>query len=307
MSKPSSRQFGRDAADSMSFSTNTLSLLDSPGDAVYNHIVDCSSASWNTKGVSMASPAGTQAVDRAVRLLTAIVEAPSPLDFSDLVASAGLVKSTTSRLLQALERGGLVIRTDGGKYKPGEVFIRYAWRSRGDGDLVEIAQPFLDRLSALTGETINVGIFVRDAVEQIAQVDSTYLLGGTNWVGRSVPVHCSALGKVLLAYGSAVLTPARLEKVTPKTITNKALLETQLSKVREQGYAVSNEELEEGLVAVAAPIFAVGTNAVAALSVSGPTARLNEGRLMEVAMACMKEAESLSRVLGSTTGKVGAA
>ena len=291
----------------MSFKSNSLSLLDAPCCAVYNHIVDCSSASWNTKGVSVSSPAGTQAVDRAVRLLTAIVEAPTPLEFSDLVASAGLVKSTTSRLLQALERGALVSRTDDGKYKPGEVFIRYAWRSRGDGDLVEIAQPFLERLGAFTNETINIGIFVRDAVEQIAQVDSTYLLGATNWVGRSVPLHCSALGKVLLAYGSALLRPGRLEKLTPKTITNKALLEVQLSKVREQGYAVSNEELEEGLVAIAAPVFAVGPNAVAALSVSGPTTRLTESRLVEVATACMKEAESLSKVLGSTTGKVGAA
>ena len=69
-------------------------------------------------------------------------------------------------------------------------------------------------------------------VEQIAQVDSTYMIGGTNWVGLSVPLHCSALGKVLLAYGAAQLPPGRLEQRTDKTITSEAALRTDLATVR---------------------------------------------------------------------------
>src|SRR5260221_13904532 len=72
------------------------------------------------------------------------------------------------------------------------------------------SQPFLDRLGHATGETINLDVASRGMVEQIAQVDSTYLIGGTNWVGLSGPLHCAALGKGLLAFGAAALPPRRL-------------------------------------------------------------------------------------------------
>ncbi len=81
-------------------------------------------------------------------------------------------------------------------------------------------------------------------VEQIAQVDSTYLIGGTNWVGMSVPLHCAALGKVLLAYGAADLPRGRLERRTEQTLTSRAAIEADLAAVRERGYAVTVEELE---------------------------------------------------------------
>ena len=102
----------------------------------------------------------------------------------------------------ALERNGLVRRDARGRFRPGEVFVRYAWRGGAEAGLTAVAQPFLDRLGEATGETINLGVASGGLVEQIAQVDSTYLIGGTNWVGLSVPLHCAALGKVLLAYGA---------------------------------------------------------------------------------------------------------
>ena len=92
----------------------------------------------------------------------------------------------------ALERNGLVQRDGRGGFRPGEVFVSYAWRSGAEAGLITVAQPFLDRLGQATGETINLGVASRGMVEQIAQVDSTYLIGGTNWVGLSVPLHCAA-------------------------------------------------------------------------------------------------------------------
>ena len=129
------------------------------------------------------------------------------------------------------------------------------------------------------GETVNLGV-PRDGglVEQIAQVDSRYLIGGTNWVGLAVPLHCAALGKVLLAFGAAELPEGRLEQRTDRTITSRAALAADLAAVRERGYAVTVEELEPGLVAVAAPVFADGGTAVGALSVSGPASRLTGPR-----------------------------
>ena len=255
----------------------------------------------------MSNQNGTQAVDRAARLLAEVVHSADPMTFTELSAITGLAKSTTSRLLLALERNGLVRRDDHGRFLPGEMFVSFAWRGGAEAGLIAVAQPFLERLGKATGETINLGVSSNGMVEQIAQVDSKYLIGGTNWVGMSVPLHCSALGKVLLAYGAAPLPPEQpgqldkpdqLERRTDKTITTEAVLRAELVGVRARGYAVTDEELEPGLVAVAAPIYGYDGRVVAALSVSGPASRLARDGLAAAAGQCAEEAAGLSAVLG---------
>jgi IclR family acetate operon transcriptional repressor len=246
----------------------------------------------------MSNQNGTQAVDRAARLLAEVVHSADPMTFTELSATTGLAKSTTSRLLLALERNGLVRRDDHGRFLPGEMFVSFAWRGGAQAGLVAVAQPFLERLGKATGETINLGVSSNGMVEQIAQVDSTYLIGGTNWVGMSVPLHCSALGKVLLAYGAAQLPSEKLERRTAKTITTEAALRAELAGLRARGYAVTDEELEPGLVAVAAPIYGYDGTVVAALSVSGPASRMARDALAAAASLCAEEAAGLSAVLG---------
>src|SRR6201992_3525837 len=153
----------------------------------------------------MSNPSGTQAVDRAARLLSEVVRAPDRVTFTELTASTGLAKSTTSRLLLALERNHLIRRDDHGRFLPGEMFVSFAWRGGAATSVLAVAQPFLDRLAKATGETINLGVASGTSVEQIAQVDCAYMIGGTNWVGLSVPLHASALGKGLLGYRGAQL------------------------------------------------------------------------------------------------------
>jgi len=246
-----------------------------------------------------SSPTGTQAVDRAAQLLVAVARHRDPVSFTELIAASGLAKSTTSRLLTALERNGLVRRDVAGRFSPGEVFLSYAWRGGSEADLVTLAQPVLVQLGEETGETINLGV-PRDGglVEQIAQVDSRYLIGGTNWVGLREPLHCAALGKVLLAFGAAELPKGRLERRTARTITSRSALAAELTAVRERGYAVTIEELEPGLVAVAAPVFADGAAAVGALSVSGPASRMSGSQLPAAADSCIAAARALSAQLG---------
>jgi DNA-binding IclR family transcriptional regulator len=254
---------------------------------------------WHRQaGRVVSSPNGTQAVDRAARLLTEVVHSPDSVTFTELAAATGLAKSTTSRLLLALERNGLVRRDAAGRFCPGEMFVRFAWRGGAEAGLTEVAQPYLDRLGRATGETVNLGVDRDGMVEQIAQVDSEYVIGATNWLGRPVPLHCTAIGKVLLAYGAAKLPPDRLERRTEHTITTWAALETELETVRQRGYAVIDAELEPGLVAVAAPVYRDGGAVVAALSVSGPSTRLTPSRVPGVAAACQAQASALSAVLG---------
>jgi len=244
------------------------------------------------------SPTGTQAVDRAAQLLIEVARHREPVTFTELTSASGLAKSTTSRLLTALERNGLVRRDPAGRFTPGEVFVSYACRGGFEADLVSLAQPLLTRLGERTGETVNLGV-PRDGglVEQIAQVDSRYLIGGTNWVGLTVPLHCAALGKVLLAYGAAMLPAGKLEARTARTITGRTALAAELAVVRERGWAVTDGELEPGLVAVAAPVFA-GRAVIAAVSVSAPASRLPAAQVQDVAASCMAAAGALSALLG---------
>jgi len=255
----------------------------------------------------VAPQTGTQAVDRALQLLVAVIEAPAPVTFGTLTGAADLPKSTVSRLLGALERPGLVARDRDGSFLPGRVLSRYARRQQSTDRLVATARAYLETLAQRTGETVNIAVPGGGAVEQVDQVDSRYLLGATNWVGREVPFHCSALGKVFLAYGVAELPPGRLEQRTARTITTRAALAADLAEVRRRGWALAAEELEPGLVAIAAPVMATGGRVVAALSVSGPTIRLTSDRVAEVGAAVAEQARALSTVLGHQHREEGAA
>jgi IclR family acetate operon transcriptional repressor len=231
----------------------------------------------------MSNPNGTQAVDRAATLLSEVVHAPDPVTFTELTVRTGLAKSTTSRLLLALERNHLVRRDDHGRFLPGEMFVSFAWRDGGGSSLV----------------AVNLGVATSGhSVDQIAQVDCAYLIGGTNWVGRPVPLHASGLGKVLLAYGAAKLPPGELEPCTEKTITSEAALRAELAVVRSRGYAVTDEELEAGLIAFAAPVFRYDGTVVAAMSVSAPTSRMTRDVAAKAARRCADEAAGLSAALG---------
>src|SRR5258708_25290609 len=143
----------------------------------------------------MSNQSGTQAVDRAARLLSEVVHSADPMTFTGLSAATGLAESTTSRLLLALERNGLVRREDHGRFLPGEMFVSFAWRGGAEAGLVAVAQPFLERLGKATGGTGNLGVASNGVVEQIAQGGSTYLIGGAKWGGVCLARDCSAPGK----------------------------------------------------------------------------------------------------------------
>lgn len=246
----------------------------------------------------MSAQTGTQAVDRAAVLLVQILESDAPQQFGGLAAAAQLPKSTTSRLLGALERHGLVQRDRTGALQPGVVITRYARRGGATADLVELARPYLDRVAQRTGETVNLAVPGPDAVEQVAQVDSRYMLGAINWMGRSVPYHCTAVGKVFLAHGASDLPAGRLDRRTDRTITTRAALAVESERTRQRGYAIASEELEPGLVAIAAPVHGSDGRVVAALSVSGPTARITADRIEPIGDLLAATAATLSAALG---------
>ena len=226
----------------------------------------------------------------------------------ELSDRTGLPKSTTSRLVSALERQGLVQRgRTRGELVPGPVFRAYARRETPPPDLVELAGDALDRLARASGETVNIGIATAAATEMLDQRDSRHFIGSTNWVGRQVPNHTSAVGKVFLAEGVVPMPVEPLERVAPRTITSLQELRHDLERTRARGYATAVDELEEGLWAVAAPVHDANGVVVGALSVSGPTARLRDGLLDELGRLAVAEAEDLSTRIGYDDVKRGAA
>ncbi len=257
------------------------------------------------------STTGTQSIDRAADLLRLVVHADEPISFTDLADETGLARSTTSRLLAALERHQLLERTSGGYFVSGPLFALYAARHDPWAQVARLATPTLERIVDKLGETVTLAIPRGDQVVQIAQVDSTFLLGAGNWLGVEVPPHCSAAGKVLLAFGciDAPATPAQeaeLPRLTQRSVTTLHDLERQLRAVRRAGYAITREELEVGLDAVAAPVLGRDGAVVAAVGVSGPTARMSD-QLDHVGHLLIDEAKQISGLLRRRTPKEGAA
>lgn len=230
---------------------------------------------------------GTQAIDRAADLLVNVVESSRPLGIGELAALASLPKSTTSRLVGALERRGLVQRAGDRRVSPGPVLLRFAHRDTG-ASLVALAAPSLRVLSELSGETINLGVPTPLGVEHLAQEESRHYVGGTNWVGRRVPYETTANGKVLRAF--AIDRPP------------------QGAAIRAKGFAVAIDELERGLSALAAPVFGASDGvAIAALSISGPTIRLTRDRIAELVPALLEQARLVSERLGHSNHERGVA
>ena len=229
---------------------------------------------------------GTQAVDRAALLVSTVVSSTEPLAFADLAEECGLPKSTTSRLLTALERTELLERDESGAYVAGPLFWRYASRHDPFAEVAHLAQPVLEAVGAATGETVNLGVPRGDRVLHVAQVHSRFLLGTRDWTQMDVPAHTSSLGKVLYAYDALPLPSGPLEQVTPRTMADLATLRRDLAGVRRRGYATTVDELELGLTGIAAPVRDAHGLVVAALGLSGPTPRLEStlaahGRLLK--------------------------
>ena len=236
---------------------------------------------------------GTQAVDRAADLLVEVLKSEKPVTFSYLTNKSGLAKGTASRLISALERNGLLQRNKKGEIETGITINQFASRISSINRLVSKLQPLMRQIGNETGETISLAISGNDAVENIAQIDAKYLLSSRNWIGQKVPFHASAAGKVLLAFQNIDISKIKLDKLTNLTIVTKSDLENEISKVRNNNYAVIIDELEMGLVAISVPVKDETGEVIAALSVSGPSARLNQQKIQEIIGLLKKYSKNL--------------
>jgi IclR family transcriptional regulator, acetate operon repressor len=237
-------------------------------------------------GQSAVAPNATyQSAERVLALLKSFDDTRAELGVADFARALDVHKSTASRLAAALERTGFLTRS-GRRYRLGAEVIRLGTVALRSFDLVATMQPAMAILSERTGETVNLAVPDGEDVLNVAEVPSTYILSSSGgWIGRRTRPHAVANGKVLLAYG-ALPPPRVLERYTAQTLTTTDALAAELARVRRQGFAKAVAELEDGLVAVAAPVFGPGGGCVAALSISGPEYRMKPDMLDGLGRLC---------------------
>ncbi len=254
---------------------------------------------------------GTQAVQRAVALLKTFDEAHPELGLTALARAVGLNKATTYRLLTALESEGLIVKSaagenlrhaQGGLYRLGPEAIALGMRALRSSDLRAVARPALEKLANETGETATLEVLAESDVLILDEVFGAHLVGATHWIGTRWHAYATSTGKAMLAFlppsERGRLVPARLTALTKQTLTTRAALEAELARIREQGYAIANRELEADYIAIGAPIFNHEGRVVAAISVGGPHTRLTRGGVARLIPLVKNTAAQISRNLG---------
>jgi DNA-binding IclR family transcriptional regulator len=243
-----------------------------------------------------------QSVDRALTILD-ILARHGELGVTDIAASIGVHKSTAFRLVSTLEQHRLVEQlSERGKYRLGFGIVRLAGATTARMNLAEESRPSCRQLAAEFNETVNIAVLDADAAVNIAQEQGTATVTAQNWIGKRTPLHATSSGKVLLAWAPDAQLRGILEgtpdRFTPHTITSGAALRAELDRVRRQDWAYTEEELEIGLNAVAAPIRGPGGMVLAAISISGPSYRLTATSFPALAARLGSCAGAISARLG---------
>jgi DNA-binding IclR family transcriptional regulator len=249
-----------------------------------------------------------QTVRNCLRVLAAFRN-QDELGVTELSRRLELHKNNVFRLLATLQEEGYVEKNDAtDRYRLGSACLELAQAFSRNRSLPVLARPFLVELCRATGESAHLGVLSRFEVIQLEGELPDRLLVTSPRVARRLPVHCSGLGKVLIgcgepalleAYDREVLSQGPLERFTPTTLVDRDKLFAHLHTVGAQGYALDLEECEPGLCCAAAPVHDASGRVVAALSVSGPSLRLDPRTLEEETVQLVREsAEKLSEALG---------
>lgn len=250
------------------------------------------------------SPYQIQVLDRALALLEALSHQGPDLTLAQISALLKLHKSTAHRLIMVLERHKLIEKNSNtGKYRLGLKLFELGTKAIGQLDLRERTRPFLERAVRETGETGHLCVYDDGEVVYLDKIEPSRSVRLTSSVGRRNPAYCTAVGKAIMAHLPEVLVEEAvrkhgLDQFTRKTITNMLDLRADLAKVRSLGYAIDDEEHEEGVLCVGAPVWSVGEYPIGAISVSGPIFRLSHEKVPAVAESIVAIAKALSHELG---------
>jgi DNA-binding IclR family transcriptional regulator len=246
-----------------------------------------------------------QSLERAFDLLEAL-SAGGELGVTELATRTGLVPSTAHRLLHTLAKRGYVSQsTESGRYLLGYKVVEVAsGLERRLERLRVVARPHLESIQSATSETVNLVVLDADRVVYVDQVEGSRNVRMFTTVGTRVPAHTTGSGKAIMAAGPIDVVHALygdrepLERLTRRTLVTLDELESDFARIRRRGYAIDNEEHEEGVGCVAAAVLDHSGRPCAAISVSGPTARILHGNTASLGSLLAEHAGKVSTALG---------
>lgn len=245
-----------------------------------------------------------QSLSRALKLLNALSYHAQGLSLSEVASEVGLPNSTAHRLLTTLQNERYVrFETERSVWLIGVQAFRVGTAFVRSRDMVAIARPYMRRLMEQSGETVNLAISDRGEVIYIAQVETQKMMRAIAGPGGRAAMHCSGVGKALLAFSDEataerLMGGMELRRETANTLTTAVDLRRELEHIQVRGYAIDNEENAIGLRCVAAVIYDEHGSAMAALSVSGPTARIPDQRIPLLGSAVAGIAAEITAELG---------
>lgn len=241
-------------------------------------------------------------VDKTLNVLEAVAQNAKGLSLAEIVKIVGMPKTTAFRVLEILaEREYVTWNKENERYYIGVKALEIGLSGLIGQDVVDVSIPYLQELSMSVGETSFLAVYNNGDVVYLYKAEGTGSIQTTAHLGSRRPAYCTALGKVILANLSIEETDRvferKLTRLTEKTIIDRVRLYEEFATIRANGYAIDDEGVEYGLFCLAVPIYNYTGNVIAAISVSGPIKRLNEGR-QQVVEELMQVGATISRRLG---------
>jgi DNA-binding IclR family transcriptional regulator len=235
-----------------------------------------------------------QSLARGLKILAKLGDVSTGLSVTEVAEEHAIDKGSASRLLNTLAKYGFAEKDQISRrfyLGPQVVVLSRSLLTRMP--LREVAKPFLRELMKSSGECAHIGVLSRDKVLYIDQVESPASLRVNAEVGYMAPLHCTALGKVLLAFSHQPL-PEKLERYTDSTLVSREELRKNLEKVIERGYAVDDEEFDVGVRCIAGPIFDFRHKVIGSIGISGPITRMTNAKMVELAELVQTSSRRLS-------------
>jgi IclR family KDG regulon transcriptional repressor len=245
-----------------------------------------------------------QSLQRGLGMLEIIAKQETGMTTAEVSREIGLHSSTTFHLLRTLSTLGYLAQDEATKrYHLGSKLFHLAGSAWTEVQLLKMAKPFLVDMAQQTGEASHLAVLERGEVIVVGKIDGSSPVGVSERVGYPRPAHCTAIGKILLAYLpgpelKAFLEKAELRPSTPRTITAAPILEQELERVRGQGYAFDDEEFNQGIRCLAAPVRNFTGHVLAAIGISGPVWRVSLDRVAQLTEFVKEVAHRLSQQLG---------
>jgi len=243
-------------------------------------------------------------LNKTFSILEILLQHGSAMNMTEISEKLGLYPSTIHRILDTLKHWGYVEQDPNTqKYQLGLKLLELGMARYHQMDLVREATPYLKELVNQCNETVHLGVLEEGEVMYLAKEESSQTIRMISYVGKRAPVHCTALGKVLLAYLpeeeiKKILDKIELPRLTENTITDKRELEKELNKVKKQGFALDREENEKDIRCIAAPIRNYQGEVIAAISISSPAFRIDVNKQNNLKDALLENSKRISERLG---------